>query len=399
MLTRQSQVILSGTCSLIFLMGIARFSFTSFLPDMQKAYGLSDSAAGLLAGINYLGYLLGALIAIRVSAILTRDRLFRASLIVGLVTTPMMAMGSDIFILALSRFFAGLAAAGGMMIASGLILNWLIRHGHRAEMGGHFAGIGLGIAGVALFAHFASGYWSVAVQWYILSIFGFGFLIIAWLWRPNPLDFPSEKIATQSHDIHPTRRFLTYMLPAYFCAGYGFVVMATFIVAQIERSEALAGYGQIAFLLVGIAGAPATLIWDRINRKYGDGFTLILAYLVNALAILIPLIHSGILMMFLGALLFGFSFLGIVSLVLTMAGRFYPNHPARLMGKMTIWYGAAQILAPVITGFVADFGWGLDAGLYLAFIIQFAGALLVARLVMIGGLNLPSFSLSSRPKA
>ena len=43
------------------------------------------------------------------------------------------------------------------------------------------------------------------------------------------------------------------------------------------------------------------------------------------------------------------------------------------MGKMTIWYGAAQILAPVITGFVADFGWGLDAGLYLAFIIQFAG--------------------------
>ena len=56
-------------------------------------------------------------------------------------------------------------------------------------------------------------------------------------------------------------------------------------------------------------------------------------------------------------------------------------------------------LAPVITGFVADFGWGLDAGLYLAFIIQFAGALLVARLVVIGGLNLPSFSLSSRPKA
>ena len=114
---------------------------------MQKAYGLSDSAAGLLAGINYLGYLLGALIAIRVSAILTRDRLFGLSLIVGLVTTPMMAMGSDIFILALSRFCRA-GASGGMMIASGLILNWLIRHGHPEEWGNHFAGIGLGIAGV-----------------------------------------------------------------------------------------------------------------------------------------------------------------------------------------------------------------------------------------------------------
>ena len=65
------------------------------------------------------------------------------------------------------------------------------------------------------------------------------------------------------------------MLPAYFCAGYGFVVMATFIVAQIER-EALAGYGQIAFLLVGNVSASHP-VWDRIDRKYGDGFTLILA--------------------------------------------------------------------------------------------------------------------------
>ena len=71
MLARQTQVILSGMCSLIFLMGIARFSYTSFLPEMQETYGLSDSVAGFLAGINYLGYLLGALIAMRVSAILT----------------------------------------------------------------------------------------------------------------------------------------------------------------------------------------------------------------------------------------------------------------------------------------------------------------------------------------
>ena len=138
-----------------------------------------------------------------------------------------------------------------------------------------------------------------------------------------------------------------------------------------------------------MAGAPATIIWDRLNRQCGDGVTLILAYLGNALAILIPLLLPGLLVTLFGALLFGFSFLGIVSLVLTMAGRFYPNHPARLMGQMTIWYGVAQIFAPVITGLVADFGWGLDAGLYLACSIQFIGALLVGRLVLIGGLNLP----------
>ena len=43
----------------------------------------------------------------------------------------------------------------------------------------------------------------------------------------------------------------------------------------------------------------------------------------------------------------------MVSLVLTMAGRYYPTKPAKMMGKMTISYGAAQILAPAITGWLA----------------------------------------------
>ena len=36
-----------------------------------------------------------------------------------------------------------------MLLGTGLILNWLIRHNHRSELGIHFAGIGLGIAGCA----------------------------------------------------------------------------------------------------------------------------------------------------------------------------------------------------------------------------------------------------------
>jgi hypothetical protein len=43
----------------------------------------------------------------------------------------------------------------------------------------------------------------------------------------------------------------------------------------------------------------------------------------------------------------------MVSLVLTMAGRYYPTRPAKMMGKMTLSYGAAQIIGPAITGWLA----------------------------------------------
>jgi cyanate permease len=67
-----------------------------------------------------------------------------------------------------------------------------------------------------------------------------------------------------------------------------------------------------------------------------------------------------------GAILFGGSFVGIVSLVLTMVGRYYPTRPARLMGRMTVAYGTAQILAPAVTAQLAAHSGGYVHGLYLA---------------------------------
>jgi cyanate permease len=68
----------------------------------------------------------------------------------------------------------------------------------------------------------------------------------------------------------------------------------------------------------------------------------------------------------LGALVFGASFVGIVSLVLSMAGRYYPTRPAKMMGRMTIAYGTAQILGPAITASLAVHFGGYSIGLYVA---------------------------------
>ena len=74
------------------------------------------------------------------------------------------------------------------------------------------------------------------------------------------------------------------------------------------------------------------------------------------------------------------TFVGMVSLVLTMAGRYYPTKPAKMMGKMTLSYGAAQIIAPAITGWLATRAGSYAQGLYLAGAAMFAGTLILLAL-------------------
>jgi MFS family permease len=78
-----------------------------------------------------------------------------------------------------------------------------------------------------------------------------------------------------------------------------------------------------------------------------------------------------------GAMLFGSTFIGMVSLVLTMAGRYYPTRPAKMMGKMTLAYGTAQILAPAATGWLATITGTYASGLWLAAAAMIVGSALL----------------------
>jgi MFS family permease len=126
-----------------------------------------------------------------------------------------------------------------------------------------------------------------------------------------------------------------------------------------------------------LAATPACILWDLIARKTGYLNALIIASTLQMIGILLPVIQANLIMAMLGAVLFGATFIGIVSLVLTMAGRYYPTRPAKMMGKMTVAYGIAQILAPAITGAIAAYSGSYHQGLYLAAIMMLIGTLLL----------------------
>ncbi|MCP4276912.1 MAG: YbfB/YjiJ family MFS transporter [Gammaproteobacteria bacterium] len=80
---------------------------------------------------------------------------------------------TDNFVLwSILRFFAGLRSAAGLLIGSGLILNWLTRHNHRMELGIHFSGLGLGIILSAIAVSAMAGQFNWVEQWLILGGLG-----------------------------------------------------------------------------------------------------------------------------------------------------------------------------------------------------------------------------------
>lgn len=377
------KVLSAGIFSLVLVLGVARFAYTPLLPLMQQQAGLGVAEAGWLAAINYAGYLSGAVIASRISSLVLKDRLYRIGMVLAIVSTLMMGLSTNVVVWAISRYVAGLTSAAGMLLGTGLIMNWLIRHNHRSELGIHFAGIGLGIAGCAGAVMLFTPWLDWREQWFAFTALGCLLLVPALRWLPPPDTTGLTATGKKLQDQPPSALYLQVFMAAYFCAGFGYVVSVTFIVAIVNQLPGLAGWGNLVFLAIGIGAAPACVNWDFIARRIGDLNALILAAVLQIAGILLPVMVPGLWAAMLGALLFGGTFIGMVSLVLSMAGRYYPGMPAKMMGKMTLSYGVAQIIGPAVTGMIgAQFG-SYNAGLYVAAAIMALGAGLLMLLKMV----------------
>ncbi|RCW68677.1 YbfB/YjiJ family MFS transporter [Pseudorhodoferax soli] len=371
------RVITAGICALILTVGLARFAYTPMLPIMAKQANLSQLAGGWLASINYAGYMAGVLMASAISDMRLKYRLYRLGLVVAVLSTAAMGMTTSVVVWAVLRFVAGLSSIAGMLLASGLVLNWLMRSGRRAELGLHFSGLGLGIAlsGLAVAATSSHANWGQ--QWLILGAIAVLFCVPALAWMPAPARSTKAASHRRPELAPPSARWMWLSVLAYFCAGFGFAIGATFIVAILEKLPELEGQGGWVWVCVGMAAVPSTFLWDRIAKRIGSARALLLAYGLQAIAMVLPIISHHLSMNLASAVLFGGTFAGIVSLTLSMVGRRFPAAPAKAMAKMTLSYGVAQILAPALAGYLGQMTGSYDDALIVSAFLMAIGLMLM----------------------
>ncbi|MGK0271739.1 MAG: MFS family permease [Cocleimonas sp.] len=381
------KVMLAGLFSLILTMGIARFVYTPLLPVMIDQTFLNAASGGWLATINYMGYMTGVLIAASISDLKLKDKLYRIALVLAIISTIGMGFTENYILWSLMRFVAGLSTAGGMLIGSGLILNWMIRHGHKPELGLHFGGVGAGISVTAIFAMLMSDNFTStqsylssfthAQQWQAFSLIALLMAIPAWFWLPAPNNSNLTESGKTLSNKPPRRNWMLLLYSSYFCAGIGYVISATFLVAIVDQQPELNGNGSLVWLVVGLAAAPSCLFWDRVSRKTGVLKALTIAFLINIIGIIIPAFSHSLTGVLFSGVFFGATFMGIVSLMLTMVGKFYPTKPAKPMGRLTLSYGLAQIVAPAISGTIAETTGNYAMPLIMAAVIVGIGVVLL----------------------
>lgn len=373
------QVLIAGICSLVLTVGIARFAYTPLLPAMVSQTGMTEVDAGWLATWNYLGYMSGALLAASLKSLRVKFQLFRVGLVLGVLSTVGMGMSQDMVVWIGLRFVAGLSSAAGLLIGSGLVLNWLITNGRKPELGIHFAGMGLGIVTAGIVVLVAGDLTDWRGQWFSFGVLALALFLPAWAWLPAPVAVP-EQAPSDSCVQTPARWWMRTMTAIYFCAGFGYVISATFTVAIMERMPALTGKGNLVWVVVGLAATPACVAWDWIARRHGTVPALLIAFGLQIVSFLMLVFSQDAWAAYVSAALYGATFIGIVSLTLTLIGRRFPANPARAMARLTLSYGAAQVIAPALAGYVAFYTGSYSGALLLAAVVMAVGMVLLVLL-------------------
>jgi predicted MFS family arabinose efflux permease len=368
-------ILLAGILSIIVSIGIARFAFTSLLPTMLEEH-LTLTTAGLLASFNFVGYLSGAIFVMFLKEINVKVKYLRVGLFLTIVSTLVLAFVKDETLWLVSRVFAGFGTALLFLIGSSLVMLKLNFEDKTKAMGIHFSGIGFAIVVSELISQYVlkEGTWEDA--WMALSLFAF----VVSFYIFYILTYDKEVKKDTITDKFSASIFSTYvilLIMAYFTEGVGFVVQGTFLPDIINSLEGLNGYGNIGWLIVGVAGIPSSIVWMRLAHKYGTINMILLAMMLQIVGILIPSLTTNIYLNLLSGAFYGSTFIGLVALFMNRAGELAKSNPVVLMGAMTSAYGIGQVTAPLYSVKLIEIFGDYNTTLYVTASIVFLGVLLL----------------------
>ncbi|MDJ0897130.1 MAG: YbfB/YjiJ family MFS transporter [Alphaproteobacteria bacterium] len=381
----------AGLCTLVIAMGIGRFAYTPLLPGMQAALGFSHEQAGLLASLNFAGYLVGAIAAGFVPRGRHRTRLFQVLLVACVLTTGVIAATDWLPALGLARLLSGLVSAALFVFSADMVMRVLTAHDRPGWIGVHFAGVGLGIAlSGALVPPFEQlGGWQGG--WLGLAALSALLAVPAWLWLTDndASPQPNASQAKPSTSAVPFSVFpLGLLAAAYFLEGLGYIVSGTFLVAILQNQAGGGLIGPLAWTVVGLAAAPSCLLAMWVVKRTGFVGALIAAHVLQAIGIAMPALSVSWASAMAGAVLFGGTFMGITTMVVAFGRLLAGARGTQAIGLLTAAFGLGQILGPLLAGWLAERSQSFDSALWVA-----------AAAVLLGAVLLALGALRSRPTA
>jgi MFS family permease len=369
------RIALSGFLVLVATMGIGRFAFTPQVPLMIGQGQLTLTSAGLVAALNYLGYLIGAWDAMR-----TR-RGVEARLYLGIIgavaLTFLSALADNAWLHGALRLVIGCMSGWAMVLTAAWVNERLAHYARPGLSAAVFAGPGAGIALSGLlgvFIHAQS--LSAAAGWQLYGVLALLLVVMIGRWLPRPGELHRSGEQPQPLILTSNLRRLVW---SYSLAGFGYILPATFLSQMASQRFPDSLFAQFIWPIFGLAGATGIAL-SIAMRGVGHSY--------QRLAIVLWLQGAGVLAAWLlpgmsglvgGALLVGGGFLAAVQLSLLYGRELAPHHARYMAGLLTTGYAVGQLVGPMTSALSTWLTQRLEPALGIAAIALLVGGALVWR--------------------
>lgn len=366
------RIALSGFLMLAVAMGIGRFAFTPQVPLMIAEHQLTLTSAGIVAALNYLGYLAGAFDAMRAKNRITL-RLWGG--VWGAVfLTLLSAAVDDVWWHSLIRFLIGWASGWAMVLVAAWTNESLAHYGRPALSAAVFAGPGVGIFISGMLAVGAHGLALSASQAWL--VYGALALIVVSAVSGNlPRGGKSARQAMPVEPLTLTPR-LKRLVWSYSLAGFGYILPATFLSQMAAQRFPGSLFAQFVWPLFGGAAVLGIVIGIATRQVSTTHQRLALTLWAQAIGVLCAVSFSDISGLIIASLLTGGGFLSVVQLALQYGRELAPQHVRYMAGLLTTGYAIGQLVGPLVSSISAALTHRLEPALYIACVgLVMAGAL------------------------
>ena len=374
--------LIASFIALVMAMGIGRFSLTPQLPHLISEGQIDLTGAGLIAAANYLGYLVGALDAMRAK----RPEQVQARLHIGLWLCVGLTLVSfwahGFWPHLLLRFGAGIASAWVMVMITSLSQQLAVS-ANRPRLGALvFAGPGVGVLLTGLLALVSNLYGqSSATLWLIYAAAALIMVLGISPLLPKPAALPVQAPIAPRAARQPGISRLGAIYGLY---GLGYIIPATFLSQMASAQFHGQWQADLFWPAFGLCAAIGVVLIS-VRRPDPDTtrWWLMGALWVQALGVLACLLPSGA-GLALGVILCGTPFLACMPLVMQSSRDLAPHATQRNAALLTACFAVGQLCGPLLAALSSHFSGGLHPALMVA-----ASGLVLAGLLAVQKVSAP----------
>lgn len=374
-----------GVLITICLSGFGRMSYGVVMPFMKESLFLSYRQAGMLATGTALGYLAMVMFVGIMAAKWGSKRL----VVIGmcLLTAGMIALFfvQSYLMSLISMTLLGVGTAFGYTPLVNIIVGWFPRS-KGVLIGFLLCGMGLGTLIASVLIPILNGVFQAdgwRYLWLLYAVISAVITLVSWKLLEDP---PVPLHKSEKNDQTPLRKIYVQrgvMLIAiiYGLMGLAYLIPQSFLFSYILESGISE---QKASFIVGMGGLFSIFsgpIWGAISDKIGRKKALIAILFLCSTSILFMVLLPNMIGFIISQFLWGFTLMGMLSLIQALSTeQTTATYAPVVLGYVTIYFAAGQMLGPGIGGLLIDTFGGIPAALWLCFFLFFAAFILTFKL-------------------